>query len=88
MYDYLPRMGGLLQKFCNLGAPCEKSLRGLGNLVMDVAEPSGQSGRFDVTFKESVFIRNLEANYLEPVTGTVRFVIDLGTGELALQADR
>ena len=88
LYDYLPRMGGLLQKFCYLGAPCEKSLRELSNLVMDVSEPSGQSGRFDVTFKESVFVRSLGANYTEPVTGTVRFVIDLETGELALETER
>ena len=88
LYDYLPRMGGLLQRFCYLGAPCEKSRRELSNLVVEGSNPSEQSCRFDVTFKESVFIRSLEANYLEPVTGTVRFVIDLGTGELALQADR
>jgi hypothetical protein len=86
LYDYLPHMGGLLQEFCDRGVPCESSLRELSNLVMDAPNQTELSGRFEVRFTESVCLNSPEPAYTEPVTATVRFVIDLEMGDIALEA--
>src|SRR6185436_846887 len=81
LFDCLPRLGGLLQEFCERGTPREKGLREIRDLFLDGPKESQQPGCFDVRFEESVHLGDRELGYTEPVIGTVRFLLDLETGD-------
>ena len=82
-------MQGLLQEFCDRGVPYENSVPEVINLVVDAPTQHEQSGHFDVSFDESVYpLGCRDLDYKQPVTGTIRFLLDLETGDLALEAER
>jgi hypothetical protein len=68
------------------GTPREKGLREIRDLFLDGPKESQQPGCFDVRFEESVHLGDRELGYAEPVIGTVRFLLDLETGDLVLEA--